>query len=72
MYTLQNYKTFANVPAQIVRIKYERYKYRLGALPINSLSSVKAVHFKPTIDRIQHMAEHEIVRDGDEEIVKKV
>lgn len=68
---LQNVDKVANAPEQIVHIKDERLSYPSDTKATKRDSPVIAVHYKPTAGRLHQMAEHDAVKERDEETIEK-
>lgn len=55
----QKFGEIADAPVEIVRISDDSSWYSTGAHSNNSNSLVYAVHYKPTVDRLEQMENHE-------------
>lgn len=60
----------ASAPEEIFYIQYNLFSYLSGA-HANNDSSVNVVYYKPTPNRLDQMAEHEVVKERDEETLKE-
>lgn len=68
---LQKVGEVANAPEEVVHNKDERISYLFGTKANKNDSSVNAVHYKPTPNRLVQMTKHEAVKERDQESLEK-
>lgn len=68
----QKLREVASTPEEIVYIEYKRFSQPFGAKGTESESSVNAVYYRPTPDRLEQTDKHKAVKEREGAILKKV
>lgn len=67
----QEISDVASAQQEIVHISDERFSYTPGCEASKRDSPVNAIHYKPALNRLEEMADHEAIKKNDESILKK-